>query len=96
MLTADPFVLAAPKALGAQILKLTNVQMPHMRVPQLAGRFPGISMPWGRSEEETKTKPSRKSGNARRRSTDAETAIDEEPGGLVAPQPSALEAELPD
>lgn len=93
VLTADQFVLAAPKALGAQILKLTNVQMPHMRVPQLAGRFPGISMPWGRSEEETKTKPSRKSGNARRRSKDAETAIDEDAGGLGATESFGLEDE---
>ena len=92
VLTADQFVLAAPKALGAQILKLTNLQMPNMRVPQLAGRFPGIAMPWGRSEE-TETKPSRKSGNARRRRKDAETAIDEDAGGLGATESFGMEDE---
>ena len=92
VLTADQFVLAVPKALGAQILKLTNVQMPSMRMPQLAGRFPGVSMPWGKSGE-AETKSSRKSGNARRRRKDAETTIDEDAGGLGATESFGMEDE---
>ncbi len=93
VLTADQFVLAAPKALGAQILKLTNVQMPNMHMPQLAGRFPGISMPWGKSGDEAESKSARKSGNARRRRKDAETTIDEDAGGLGATESFGLEDE---
>ncbi len=92
VLAADQFVLAVPKALGASILKLTHIQLPKLRAPQLAGRFAGLSLPWGKTDE-ADTKSSRKSGNARRRRKDAETAIDEDAGGLGATQSFGLEDE---
>jgi DNA segregation ATPase FtsK/SpoIIIE, S-DNA-T family len=94
VLAADQFVLAVPRALGASILKLTNIQIPNLRAPQLAGRFPRLSLPWGKtSDEQADTKSSRKSGNARRRRKDAETAIDEDAGGLGATESFGLEDE---
>lgn len=92
VLAADRLVLAAPKAMGAAILKLTNVSLPSMRMPQLAGRFPSVTLPWGRGTEE-ETGKSKKSGNARRRRKDAETAIDEDAGGLGATQSFGMEEE---
>jgi S-DNA-T family DNA segregation ATPase FtsK/SpoIIIE len=95
VLTADQFVLAAPKAMGAWILRLTHLPVPNLRTPQLAGRFAGLTLPWRRSgEDESDTQSSRKSGNARRRRKDAETAIDEDAGGLGATESFDLDEEV--
>jgi DNA segregation ATPase FtsK/SpoIIIE, S-DNA-T family len=94
VLVADRFVLAAPKALGSAILKLTHLPVPNIRMPQLAGRFQGLSLPWGRgAEEDSEAKTAKRSGNARRRRKDAETAIDEDAGGLGATQSFGLDDE---
>ncbi len=91
VLAADRFVLAAPKALGAWILRLTHLQIPNFRASQLAGRFPTLTIPWGQREKDAPS--SHKSGSKRRRRKDAETAIDEDAGGLGATQSFDLEDE---
>jgi S-DNA-T family DNA segregation ATPase FtsK/SpoIIIE len=93
VLAADRLVLAAPKALGAAILKLTHLPMPGIKVPQLAGRFPGMTLPWGRGKQGKETKPSERFGKKNKRKED-DTVIDENTGGLGATQSFGLEEEV--
>ena len=94
VLTADQLALAAPKALGSAILKLTHLPTPNVCVPQLAGRFAKITLPWGKTAEDaTETVPGKRSSSSRRRRKDAETAIDEDAGGLGATQSFGMEEE---
>ncbi len=98
VLAADRFVLAAPQAVGASILKLTHLQLPAIRRPQFAGRFPGLTLPWRRGDEtgEDEDQDAGRSGRSRRRRKDAETAIDEDAGGLGATQSFDLDEEEED
>ncbi len=89
VLAADRLVLAAPKALGAAILKLTHIPLPGIKVPQLAGRFPGLTLPWGRGKDEKKTKSAGRFG--KRRLKEDDTVIDENTGGLGATQSFGLD-----
>ncbi len=96
VLAADRFVLAAPKALGSMILRLTHLPTPNVRMPQLAGRMGTLSLPWSRGdvEEETGgTATAKRSSSSKRRKKDAETAIDEDAGGLGATQSFGMEEE---
>ena len=93
VLAADQWVLAAPKAMGGAILKLTHVSLPTVRVPQLVGRFPAVTLPWGRGSAESQNKgKSKKSGRSRRRK-DEDLVIDEDAGGLGATQSFGMEDE---
>jgi S-DNA-T family DNA segregation ATPase FtsK/SpoIIIE len=94
VLAADRFVLAAPKAVGSAILGLTNLSIPTVRMPQLAGRFPSVTMPWRRDAGEgERAATTKRSGSSRRRKKDAETAIDEDAGGLGATESFGMEEE---
>ena len=96
VLAADRLVLAVPKAVGTAILKVTHIPVPNVRMPQLAGRVGCLSLPWSRGEVDEReagaTSTGKRSSRSRRRK-DAETAIDEDAGGLGATQSFGLEEE---
>ncbi len=92
VLAADQWVLAAPKALGSAILKLTHVQLPNVRMPQLAGRFPTMTLPWGRGTAEDKDSK-KKNGKGKRSRKSKELVINEDTGGLGATESFGMEDE---
>jgi len=91
VLAADRFVLAVPKVVGASILKLSHIRPTSRHMPQLAGRFGGLRLPWRQGEVDEEEEKETTSARARRRRKDAQTAIDEDAGGLGATQSFGLE-----
>jgi len=93
VLAADRYVLAAPKILGASILKLSHLRPTSFQVPQLAGRFAGMTLPWRHGEVDEENEEQTTSARSRRLRKDAKTAIDEDAGGLGATESFGINEE---